>query len=202
MDATTAFADCYQCRRLAVSDQLPARCGECGYLVPCRPVAVVASWRPSRGVEGFLRDLTALRLARLAVPGARSGMGTILDGLRDGIVGHGNRGTKGAGAPDVSEPRPLPSRHPAEPLYASLRGTAREVATLFVEGLVTHSAGEAAKLDGVSLTVEQAVGLHRLTPDERKVVRLKIATKDRRPALTRMEYLGVAALDAAARAWV
>jgi len=27
-------------------------------------------------------------------------------------------------------------------------------------------------------------------------------TRDRRPALTRMEYLGVAALDAAARAWV
>ena len=45
-------------------------------------------------------------------------------------------------------------------------------------------------------------GIVAVLPDERKVVRLKIATKDRRPALTRMEYLGVAALDAAARAWV
>ncbi len=201
---TPALAYCRSCDDLRRNpDVLPATCSDCGGYLSRAPVAVVASWRPSRGVEGMLRDLTALRAARLLPDGsARSGMGTILDGLRDGIVGHGNRGTKGAGAPDVSEPRPLPSRHPAEPLYASLRGTAREVATLFVEGLVAHSAGEAAKLDGVSLTVEQAVGRHRLTPDELKIVRQKIATKDRRPALTRLEYLGVAALDAAARAWV
>lgn len=201
MDATTAFADCWQCRLLAVSAELPARCGECGYLVPCRPVASIG-WRPSRGVDGFLRDLTALRLARLAVPGARSGMGSILDGLRDGVIGHGNRGTKGAGAPDVSEPRPLPSRHPAEGLYRSLRGDAAKVAALIVDGAVVYSVGEAAKVDGVSLTVDQAVGFHCLTDAERKVVRLKIATRDRRPAMTRMEMLGVAALDAAARAWV
>lgn len=200
---TAAVAYCRQCDDLRRNpDVLPATCSDCGGYLSRAPVAVVASWRPSRGVDGFLRDLTALRLARLAVPGARSGMGTILDGLRDGVVGHGNRGTKGAGAPDVSEPRPLPSRHPAEGLYRSLRGDAARVAALIVDGSVIYSVGEAAKVDGVSLTVDQAVGYHCLTDAERKVVRQKIATKDKRPAMTRMEMLGVAALDAAARAWV
>jgi len=200
---TAALAYCRSCDDLRRNpDVLPAVCGDCGAELRRAPVAVVASWRPSRGVEGFLRDLTAIRLARLAMPGARSGMGGILDGLRDGVTGRGCRGTKGAGAPDVHEPRPLPSLHPGEALYARLSRPAKEVAALFVEGRVVYSAGEASKLDGVSLTVDQAVGFTRLTDAEKKATRLKIATRDRRPALTRMELAGSAALDAAAREWV
>lgn len=199
---SAAVAYCRQCALLIAAGEVPARCGDCGAELRRGPAVVAVAWHPSRGVEGFLRDLTALRAARLLPDGsARSGMGSILDGLRDGIVGHGNRGTKGAGAPDVSDPRPLPARHPAEGRYRALRGEAATVAALFVEGAVVYSAGEAAKVDGVSLTVDQACGWFLLTDDERKVVRQKIATRDRRPALTKMEYVGVAALSAAAREW-
>lgn len=195
-----ALAHCRQCALLVAAGEVPARCGDCGAELRRAPVAV--AWHPSRGVEGMLRDLTAIRDARLKIRGAPSSMGGILDGLRDGITGRGCKGTKGAGAHEAHEPRPLPSRHPAEALYARLKGDAAKVAALFVEGIVIYSAGEAAKLDGVSLTVDQAVGFRLLTDAERTVVRQKIATRDRRPALTKMEYVGLAALSAAAREWV
>ena len=202
--AVEAILHCRQCELLAVSDELPVRCGDCGYLVPRRPAAPVG-WRPSRGVAGMLRDLAAIRAHRLTLPGPQSSMGGILDAARLGAVGDGCSGTKGS-ATQREDPEPRSVReHPAEAHLRSREGDHRRVWALFLDGRVAHHASTGAVerigTTDVVLTTEAAVGWHLATPAARAAVALKVATRDRRPALALLERDGAARLESAAKEW-
>jgi len=184
---------CRQCDLLVAAGEIPARCGDCG--AELRRARATA-WRPRRGVEGMLLDLVAARRYLCALPGARSTMNAALDAASSGIWGRGCS-TVYAVADDLPY---LPAPSPEERHYRALHGLpGHRARRLFVEGVVQYV--DSQTVDGTPLTLEQAVGRHCASADALRRVRLKIATRDRRPALAALETIGAAALRLAADEW-
>lgn len=232
----TDCGPCPGCRPAAIQAATEARvvvCAACGatYEPEAVPAPSSATERvPSherkgadrsrpRGSDAPLRavvtELLAWDFARNHCGGraSRSSIAGVLEVIRSGIVGDGNRGTKGTwrgGAAEV-QTRTVPVSTATAQRYAALSPELRAIADAVIEDgggcslrplALIEAQNEKGRGLAIELGLEARVGWRLADERQREKWLKKILRKDKAPAIEGMEQGGRDALEMLANAWI